>query len=114
MGDNSDSGETDSELDCEDENHEINGPYRSSDYENLFHLITHSEKVAEADSIAFSTSACLLLYYLKISNYFGSSGSRDRGELSDSELLIARLLHHFLQVLQFNSSEVSRPGSWSP
>ena len=68
-------GETDSELDSEDENHEINGPYRSSDYENLFHLITHSEKVAEADTIAFSTSACLLLYYLKISNYFGSSGS---------------------------------------
>ena len=107
-------GETDSELDSEDENHEINGPYRSSDYENLFHLITHSEKVAEADTIAFSTSACLLLYYLKISNYFGSSGSRDRGELSDSELLIARLLHHFLQVLQFNSSEVSQAGSWSP
>ena len=63
--------------------------------------LLHSDKATEGDSIALATSACLLLYYLKISNYFGSYSSRDRdGELSDSEALVARLLHHFLEVLQ--------------
>ena len=72
----SESGETDSDLDSEDESHAIAAPYRSADYENFFHLVTHTDQATEADTIAFSTSACLLLYYLKSSGYFGSSGSR--------------------------------------
>ena len=40
--------------------------------------------------------------------------SRERGDLSDSELLIARLLYHFLEVLQFNAMDVAQAGAWAP
>jgi len=108
---NSDSGDT--EPESEDENYEIDIPYRSSDYENLYNLLTHSRKASEADHLAYSTSACLLLYYLKISNYFGSSASRDSDrELNDSEILIGRLLYHILEVNQYNTQEIYQATAW--
>ena len=76
----SDSGVT--ESDSEDETHELDMPYRAEDYENMYNLVTHSSQRTEVDHLTLATSACLLLYYLKINNYFGSSASRE----SDREL----------------------------
>lgn len=110
--DSDDSGET--EPDSEDETHEIDCAYRPIDYDNLYNLLTHSRKASEADHLAFSTSACLLLYYLKISNYFGSSASRESDrELNDSEILIGRLLYHILEVNQYNTQEVCQAVAWN-
>jgi len=108
----SESGET--EPESEDENYEIDAAYKSVDYENLYNLLTHSRKASEADHLAYSTSACLLLYYLKISNYFGSSASRESDrELNDSEILIGRLLYHILEVCQYNTQEVNQAVAWN-
>jgi len=110
----SDSDSGDTEPESEDENHEIDSAYRSVDYDNLYNLLTHSRKASEADHLAFSTSACLLLYYLKISNYFGSSASRESDrELNDSEVLIGRLLYHILEVNQYNTQEIHQAVAWN-
>jgi len=109
----SESGET--EPDSEDESYELPQAYDSSDYENLYNLLTHSDQHSEEDKMAYATSACLLTYYLKITNYFGSSASREADkELNDTEIYIAKLLHHFLEVTQFNSHEVAEASKWNP
>ena len=95
----SDSESGDTEPESEDESHELKTAYRSDDYQNLFNLVTHRDKQGEGDHLAYAISACLLIYYLKISNYFGTGTARDAdGELTESELLIAKLLYQFLEV----------------
>jgi len=109
----SDSDSGDTEPESEDESHELESPYRSSDYENLYNLVTHSSQMSDADLLAYSTSTCLLLYYLRISNYFGSQASRDSDrELSAPELYIGGLLYHILEVLQFNTHTVAEAKKW--
>ena len=110
--DSDDSGDT--EPESEDENHELDGPYKSDDYQNLFNLLTHSRKSSEADRLAFATSASLMLFYLKINNYFGFNASRDSDrELNDCEVLIGRLLYHFLEVSMYNSQDICQAVAWN-
>ncbi|XP_023335428.1 histone-lysine N-methyltransferase Smyd1 [Eurytemora carolleeae] len=69
--------------------------------------------MTNADHLAYSTSACLLLYYLKINNYFGSHTSRESDrELSPPELYIGKLLYHILEVLQFNTHAIAEASKW--
>ena len=108
----SDSGE--SEPESEDENHEISGPYRADDYQNLFNLLSHSKSSSEADQLAFATSASLMLHYLKINNYFGFNSSRESDrELNDTEAYIGRLLYHMMEVTMYNSQDILEAVAWN-
>ena len=110
----SDSESGDTDLDSEDESHELGRSYHSDDYQNLYNLLTHSDKSSEADQLAFATSASLMLHYLKINNYFGSAGSRETDrELNESEVLIGRLLYHLLEVVLYNGQDISQALAWS-
>ena len=110
--DDSESG--DSEPESEDESHEISGPYRGDDYQNLFNLLSHSNTSTEADKLAFATSASLMLHYLKINNYFGFNSSRESDrELNDNEAFIGRLLYHMLEVTMYNSQDVCQAVAWN-
>ena len=110
----SDSESGDTDLDSEDESHEIGRAYTSDDYQNLYNLVTHSDKSSEADQLAFATSASLMLFYLKINNYFGSNASRESDrELNESEALIGRLLYHLLEVVLYNGQDISQAVAWN-
>ena len=108
----SDSG--DSEPESEDESHEISGPYRGEDYQNLFNLLSHSQKSSEADQLAYAASASLMLHYLKINNYFGFNSSRESDrELNDIESYIGRLLYHMMEVTMYNSQDIQEAVAWN-
>ena len=92
----------DTEPESEDENHELSGAYEAQDYQNLYNLKTHSKNSSEADNLAMATSASLMLFYLKINNYFGFNASRDsERELNEAEIYIGKLLYHFLEVYSY-------------
>ena len=111
----SDSESGDTEPDSEDESHELGGPYTSLDYQNLHNLVTHSARASEADKLAFATSASLMLFYLKINNYFGFNGSRDSDrELNDAEVVVGVLLYHLLEVALYNSQDICEASAWHP
>ena len=62
-----------------------------------------------------ATSAGLMLFYLKINNYFGFNTSRDSDrELNEYESFIGRLLYHFLEVSMFNSQDILHAVAWNP
>ena len=106
--------DTETDPDSEDESHELGRPYMSDDYQNLYNLVTHSDKSSEADHLAFATSASLMLFYLKINNYFGSNASRESDrELNESESLIGRLLYHLLEVVLYNGQDICQAAAWS-
>ena len=110
----SDSESGDTEPESEDEDHQLDGPYTQDDYINFYNLLKHSRKSSDADKLAFATSASLMLYYLKINNYFGFNASRDSDrELNDCELFIGRLLYHFLEVTMCNSQDICEAVAWN-
>ena len=111
----SDSESGDTDLDSEDESHELGRSYHSDDYQNLYNLVTHSDKSSEADQLAFATSASLMLHYLKINNYFGFNGSRDTDrELNEAEVVVGTLLYHLLEVALYNSQDICEASAWHP
>jgi len=110
----SDSESGDTEPESEDENHELSGAYEAQDYQNLYNLKTHSKNSSEADNLAMATSASLMLFYLKINNYFGFNASRDsERELNEAEIYIGKLLYHFLEVSMTNSQEIHHAVAWN-
>ena len=112
--DSEDDDDCETDPDSEDESHELGRPYMSDDYQNLYNLVTHSDKSSEADHLAFATSASLMLFYLKINNYFGSNASRESDrELNESESLIGRLLYHLLEVVLYNGQDICQAAAWS-
>ena len=73
--------------------------YLSSDYNNLFNLITHEDSRDAPDVAAKTVFAVFLMLALKTAGYF-------RDEEEEDEVLVGRLLFHFLQCFQFNSHMV--------
>ncbi|XP_011695563.1 PREDICTED: SET and MYND domain-containing protein 4 [Wasmannia auropunctata] len=86
-------------------------PYRGDDYANTFYnLVTHEDKRLPEDIFHRAYMAAWLFRLLRFSNYLPenvkTADSAD-SRLSDEELFIAGLLLHNLQLLQFNSHEIS-------
>ena len=75
------------------------GLFLSADYKNLFNLISHEERREKPDVAAKTVFAVFLGLSLKYAGYF-EKDSRD------DEVLVCRLLFHFLQCFQFNSHMV--------
>ena len=82
--------------------------YLSSDYRNVFNLVSHHEKMSSTENFHRATFAIFLLRCLDSQGYFGSSSQKSTSELTGDKLLIARLLFHFLELLQFNTHEVAQ------
>ena len=82
--------------------------YLSSDYRNIFNLVSHHEKMSSTENFHRATFAIFLLRCLDSQGYFGSSSQKSTSELTGDKLLIARLLFHFLELLQFNTHEVAQ------
>ena len=79
----------------------------SSDYRNVFNLVTHHEQMSSTENFHRATFAIFLLRCLESQGYFGSKPSTS-SELTGDQLLVARLLFHFLELLQFNTHEVAQ------
>ena len=83
--------------------------YLSSDLRNVFNLVTHHEQMSSTENFHRATFAIFLLRCLDSQAYFGAPRSEQGSlELGGDQLLIAKLLFHFLELLQFNTHEVAQ------
>ncbi len=85
--------------------------YLSSDYRNVYNLVTHHDERKFGDIFHRAMFSVMLLRCLKKLGYFGPDRrdiSPENDSLSDDELYIGTLLNHFLEVMQFNSHEVAQ------
>nr|XP_012223994.1 PREDICTED: SET and MYND domain-containing protein 4 [Linepithema humile] len=85
-------------------------PYLGDDYINFYNLVTHEDKRLPEDLFHRAYMAAWLFRLLKTGEYFPENvKTTDSAEsrLSDEELFISELLLHNLQLLQFNSHEIS-------
>ncbi|XP_029675383.1 SET and MYND domain-containing protein 4-like [Formica exsecta] len=85
-------------------------PYRGDDYMTFYNLVTHEDKRLPEDIFHRAYMAAWLLRLLRTGEYLPENiKTTDTADsrLSDEELFIAGLLLHNLQLLQFNSHEIS-------
>ncbi|XP_011269215.2 SET and MYND domain-containing protein 4 isoform X1 [Camponotus floridanus] len=85
-------------------------PYRGNDYMTFYNLVTHEDKRLPEDLFHRAYMAAWLFRLLKTSEYLPESmktADTAHNKLSNEELFIAELLLHNLQLLQFNSHEIS-------
>ncbi|XP_014485617.1 PREDICTED: SET and MYND domain-containing protein 4-like [Dinoponera quadriceps] len=85
-------------------------PYLGDDYATFYNLVTHEDKRLPEDIFHRAYMAAWLFRLLRSSDYLPEhvkSADSPTSRLSDEELFIAGLLLHNLQLLQFNSHEIS-------
>ncbi|XP_035734855.1 SET and MYND domain-containing protein 4-like [Vespa mandarinia] len=85
-------------------------PYNGDDYESFYDLVTHEDERSNEDIFHRAYIAAWLLRLMKTTTYLSDKDKTpDSAEsnLSKAELLVAELLLHHLQLLQFNSHEIS-------
>ena len=70
--------------------------YKSDDYRSLFNLVTHMERRSVYDVVTKHIIAAILVAALKGADYFPKDGDEA------AEVLIGKILAHFLQCIQFN------------
>lgn len=92
---------------CPDPKYGREDQYTSMDYSTLFNLCTHREHREPYDLYTKTVFACFLLRCLQETGYFKSVTSDPPSTtLTDEEVLIARLLKHFLECIQFNTHTI--------
>lgn len=79
--------------------------YRSDDYITAFFLCRNENLRMKEELVHFSVMAIFLLRLLKFSGYFGANAKDE--VLTEEETFIASLILRHLQILQFNSHEIS-------
>ncbi|CAB4055686.1 unnamed protein product [Lepeophtheirus salmonis] len=72
--------------------------YKSDDYKNAFNLVTHRNKREVIDRVTKCIFAGIIVKFLEKVNYLD-----DPEKLEEDQILIGRLLVHFMQVVQFNT-----------
>lgn len=95
-----------------------NGPYKTDDYRNIYHLVSHEDKRTKQDILHRTQMTAFLVKLLEISGYFEGK-PRDKPvdleelksmavdeKYKDDVALIGGLILKNLQVLQFNAHEV--------
>ncbi|XP_072746253.1 SET and MYND domain-containing protein 4 isoform X2 [Anoplolepis gracilipes] len=88
----------------------VKNPYRGDDYMAFYNLVTHEDKRLPEDIFHRAYMAAWLFRLLRTGAYLPESiktADTADSKLSDEELFIAELLLHNLQLLQFNSHEIS-------
>lgn len=107
-----DSGDDEESESSDDEETDVKPEiiYSSDDYLNVFNLEGHDSEQNADDQLALATSSAFLLHFLKKSNYFPVPASKQ--DISEDELLIARILYRFLQVSQYNTHQISQMDHW--
>ncbi|KAL6258691.1 hypothetical protein P5V15_010643 [Pogonomyrmex californicus] len=85
-------------------------PYRGENYATFYNLVTHEDKRLPEDIFHRAYMAAWLFRLLRTGEYLPenvkTADSAD-SKLSEEELFIAGLLLHNLQLLQFNTHEIS-------
>ena len=86
---------------------EDDSEYDSADINRVFNLVTHdTEDDREAPTLMKEAlTAVFFLRCLQSKNYF--TNPTRTGALTREEMVIAKLLHHFMRVVFYNSHEVS-------
>ncbi|KAK7086785.1 hypothetical protein SK128_009829 [Halocaridina rubra] len=88
-------------------------PHRPHNYISIYNMVSLEEHRGPEDFLERSLMACFLLKVLQRADFFGrwdeDEGPPDR-DLTEDELFIGSLLLKNLQVLQFNSHEISSIG----
>lgn len=87
------------------ESKERKDAYVSSDYRNIFNLVTHHKEMGTNEKFHRTAFSVFLLRCLQSQGYFGEDCSQ---VLYQDAILIGTLLVHFLEVLQFNTHEVAQ------
>ncbi|KAK2584344.1 hypothetical protein KPH14_006734 [Odynerus spinipes] len=85
-------------------------PYKGHDYESFYNLVSHEDRRSTEDIFHRTYIAAWLFRLVKTSKYLPDSDKTPdsaEGKLSEAELFVAELLLHSLQLLQFNSHEIS-------
>lgn len=85
-------------------------PYRGKDYARFYSLVTHEDERSVEDIFHRAYMAGWLLRLLKMADYLPAdvkTADLPGEKLSNEELHMADLLLHNLQLLQFNSHEIS-------
>ena len=83
------------------------GEYLSSDYASLYHLCTHNHRRDTNDIYSKTVFAAFLLRCLQEVGYFRSVCQDPPGlSLSEPEVLVGRIIKHFLDCIQFNTHTI--------
>ncbi|KAI4479584.1 hypothetical protein M0804_010981 [Polistes exclamans] len=85
-------------------------PYKGNDYESFHDLVTHEDQRTSEDIFHRAYIAAWLLRLVKTTTYLPNNDKTPDSfevKLSDAELFVGELLLHHLQLLQFNSHEIS-------
>lgn len=94
------------------------GPYKSEDYRNIYHLVSHEDKRTKQDFLHRTQMTAFLVKLLEISGYFEGKPRSTPVNLEelksmavdekykDDIALIGGLILKNLQILQFNAHEV--------
>ncbi|XP_066968719.1 SET and MYND domain-containing protein 4-like [Macrobrachium rosenbergii] len=87
-------------------------PHRPDDYVSVYNMVALPEKRSPEDFLERSLMACFLLKVLQRMHFFGrwDEESPPDKELTEDEVFIGSLLLRHLQILQFNSHEVTGVG----
>jgi len=90
-----------------DEDMGLGGVYTSHDIMTVFNMVTHDtgEDRNAPQLMKECLTALFFLRCLQFKNYFGKSNKPPSSSLSEDELYIALLLHHFMRVVFYNSHE---------
>ncbi|XP_046397895.1 SET and MYND domain-containing protein 4-like isoform X2 [Ischnura elegans] len=84
--------------------------YDAKDYRAVMNLITLSDERSPVDMLERTLMAIFLIKCLRHSTFFKKIGSKEMEEeigfRSEEEIIAARLLLHYLQMLQFNAHEI--------
>ena len=94
--------------------------YESEDIMTVYNLVTHDTEADRAPPLLMKEclTAVFFLRVLQVSGYFGPGAASEprAGRLTSEEMFLARLLHHFMRVVFYNSHEVTElqpgPASW--
>ncbi|KAK7080825.1 hypothetical protein SK128_000240 [Halocaridina rubra] len=81
--------------------------YDPADFFRLYDLVCHSEQRTKEDFFHRVVMVVFLVKALKKTKYFEDKGTGISDTISDTEAYVGSLLMHFLEIVQFNSHEVS-------
>ena len=84
--------------------------YDSHDVVTAYNLVTH-DTGADRQAPLLMKEALTALYFLRVlqaKSYFGEKRRVRTGGLSEDEMFICKLLHHFMRVVYYNSHEVGQ------
>lgn len=78
--------------------------YDTNDFTNVYHLVKHEENRSADDFFQRSTMSVILVRLLQAAQFFSDKPQK---QISSTEKLVAGVILHNLQTLQFNAHEIA-------